>query len=90
MSVKTPTSDSLPVVYGGFAAHPIPTATARLVTAKSEHYLCNPHIVIKELLRLARIQKTTCILTAVIAGKTIDLEVNPSYLVMVEYLPAGA
>lgn len=65
----------------------MPVATARLITAKTEHYLCNPHEVIKEMLRLARNQKTVAPLTAIIALEPVPIEINPNYIIMIEYLP---
>jgi hypothetical protein len=68
----------------------IPQVTARIVTARSEHALCNPHDVIREVLRLARNQKTTAFLTAIVGGQAIGLDINPSYIVAIEYLPTEA
>jgi hypothetical protein len=84
---QTEEKNNLPVRYspeiGGYKA---PVATARMVTSRTEHLLCNPHDTIKEVLRLARQQKTPARLHAIIGMKAVMIDINPNYIILIEYL----
>jgi hypothetical protein len=83
----SPVPTGLETAWAGREQSLPPLMTAKITTAKNEFYVCNPHEYIRQQLMLARAAKETAVLTTVVDMRPSTVEINPSYIISVEYMP---